>query len=141
MNCLFCAQPLRPGDKVLQVYRLAGGFQYGVPLAVGDPEGAHVACTDPARAFAHEVVPPRRLVAYNPGMTVRVAPSHQCLFCGETFRREDRVVEVIRVQGVSEDPVRGAKGVVCDDDREYAHARCDDRDATKGTHRTRVVLA
>lgn len=140
MDCLFCARPIARDDKVLQVYLFAY-VRYGVPHAVGDPEPAHVRCEEPARAFRHAPVHPRALVLYNPGMTTRVAPSHQCLFCGETLRSGDRIVEVIRVQGVEVDPERGAPGVKCDDDREYAHARCDDRDATKGIYRTKAVLA
>lgn len=140
MDCLFCARPIAPNDKVLQVYRFAF-VRYGVPHAVGDPEPAHVRCDDPARRFAHELIAPRALVLYNPGMTTRVAPSHQCLFCGMVFRTDDRIVEVIRVQGVDRDPERGAPGIVCDDDREYAHARCDDRDARAGTYRTKAVLS
>lgn len=140
MDCLFCHRPLRPGDKVLQVYRFSH-VAYGVPHAVGDPEPAHVRCETPAREFADSPVHPRTLVIYNPGTTMRVAPSHQCLYCTEVFRRDDRIVEVIRVQGIDMDPERGAPGVVCDDDREYAHARCDDRDAKQGTYRTKAVLS
>lgn len=139
MICIYCRSLIAPADKVLQVYRYVGE-RYGVPLAAGDPEPAHVRCGDPARVWSHQNVPPQALKRYNPGMTPRVAPSHQCLYCGEVLRRNDRIVEIIRVQGVDHDPVRGVPGIVCDDDREYAHGRCEDRDATKGPNHGLVVL-
>lgn len=140
MNCIFCARPIAKDDKVLQVYRFTF-MRYGVPHVIGEPEPAHVRCEEPARRFSHEPIPQKALVVYNGGPTMRVSPSHQCLFCGVAFRADDRIIEVIRVQGIALDPETSVQGVLCDDDREYAHARCDDRDAKQGTYRTKVVLS
>lgn len=131
MECVYCKARLRPGDKITLIH-VFDHMRNGVPYAVQDPEAAHYDCVRPGHTLAQPEVPSQRLPRYNPGMVPRACPSHQCLYCGEVFKRFDRIVEVFRVSGSDIDPERGSRGIVAEKDVEYAHGRCNDRDATHG---------
>lgn len=139
MDCPFCRVRVKVGDAVVVVHRFSH-FHAGRLHGEGEPVPAHLACGNPSVTFTHPQINPQFLKVDRIGLIMPVAPSYQCLLCGEPFRRGDLLVEALRVQEIDHDPVVGHPNVKVKDEAEYAHHRCDDRDASKGPERGRLVV-
>lgn len=96
-------------------------------------EYAHVECADEALT-ALSIIIPRKRVPKNvelPELRARV-PDHQCVRCRARIAREDRLIQVLIVEGIAIDPQLGVPGVRCSNEYEVCHVDCTDRDLAKG---------
>lgn len=131
-TCADCRGPIGANDKIVQLWVVVDA-RHGTPYVDQDAEAAHARCSNPRLPFTHAAVPrsrlkPEAIVMPIPGK----CPSHQCVFCGELFRRNDRILTVFQVEGVGKDPSNGAPAVQCSVETEYGHRKCEDRDLTRG---------
>lgn len=133
--CRRCRKLFVPGDAVQRALVVAGVG----PGPTGarcthvdeDYELIHFDCKNPKSPCVHPLADRSKLV---PSKTLPLAvrtPDFQCRVCGVTFVREDRIVEVLLVEGIALDPDTKAPAVQCCAGAEYAHKDCRDR-ALKG---------
>ena len=127
-----CKAPIRAGHFVEQLWVVAE-IHEGLPTTDSLPEAAHEDCDNPARRWAHKTINIHTLKRDDMSTAkVELAPSHQCKHCGLPWQRGDRIVEIVRVEGVFFDATANGPGIKCSSDAEYVHANCADRDLSKG---------
>lgn len=131
-TCASCRGPIAITDKIVQLW-VVEYIRHGTPYIDSNAEAAHAKCSNPRLPLVHPAIPRSRLKPEVNVMPIaQKAPSHQCVFCGQMFRRGDRIVTVFQVEGQGRDETTGAPSIQCSMETEYGHHNCADRDQSKG---------
>jgi len=131
-TCVRCRTHFVRGSRIYAVKIVAGVGKhprgFGSAVYVSDfEEFSHVKCTDARLNDPFIELARNRLVMTSDIKPIHArVPDHTCALCKKQFRREDRIVMAVIVEGIVRDPDTKNKAVQCSGEYEMAHVDCHD---------------
>lgn len=134
LNCLVCGKLFKNGEALTEIQIIAGIEDNYLIHVSGTVEYGHSRCVtgneEKAVAYSHLLKPTKETAR----AVMAKTPSHICKFCKKTLNREDRIIIAFTIEGSAIDPVTKMPGLLCSQDFESAHVRCNDPKLTLGSY-------
>lgn len=119
--CKVCKKYFELNDRLIEIHVVAGVDNL---VHVSDEiEYGHMNCLNNKIIIESPI---RRAPTSEEIMDVIINPSHICKICKAPFKREDRITIAYVVIGKGVDPDTKAPGIMCSDQFEAVHIKCND---------------
>lgn len=123
-KCVICKKPFELGHKLLELHVIAGIDSYKRVHVSEFVEYGHFNCFNEEQERESPLLkPPTNETIEKLRPTI---PAHLCKICKNPLKRGERIVLLYVVLGGGIDPETNAPGIMCSNEFESAHAKCND---------------